>query len=98
MSTTDSGPWWRSAVIYQVYPRSFADGNGDGVGDITGLRARLPYLKGLGVDAIWLTPWYASPQVDGGYDISDHRAIDEAFGTLGDADPWSPRRTNSDCA
>jgi alpha-glucosidase len=79
-------PWWRDAVIYQVYIRSFADGNGDGIGDIAGLRARLPYLAGLGIDAIWLNPWYASPQVDGGYDISDHRAIDASFGTLAQAE------------
>lgn len=79
-------PWWRDAVIYQVYIRSFADGNGDGVGDIAGLRSRLPYLANLGVDALWLNPWYASPQIDGGYDISDHRAIDPVFGTLREAE------------
>ncbi|MFJ4849679.1 MULTISPECIES: glycoside hydrolase family 13 protein [unclassified Streptomyces] len=78
--------WWRDAVIYQVYPRSFADGNGDGMGDIPGVRERLPYLRDLGVDAVWLSPFYASPQADGGYDVADYRAIDPMFGTLHDAD------------
>ncbi|MGW7415752.1 glycoside hydrolase family 13 protein [Streptomyces sp. NPDC054863] len=77
--------WWRDAVIYQVYVRSFADGNGDGVGDLPGIRARLPHLAGLGVDAVWLTPFYASPQADGGYDVADYRAVDPLFGTLDDA-------------
>ncbi|TPQ15516.1 glycoside hydrolase family 13 protein [Streptomyces sporangiiformans] len=79
-------PWWRSAVIYQVYIRSFADGNGDGDGDIAGLRSRLPYLKALGVDALWINPWYKSPMADGGYDVADFRAIDPLFGTLADAE------------
>ncbi|WP_456846277.1 glycoside hydrolase family 13 protein [Cellulomonas sp. P5_C6] len=78
--------WWRGAVIYQVYPRSFADGNGDGTGDLAGLRAHLPYLRDLGVDAIWVTPWYVSPLADGGYDVADYRAIDPAFGTLEEAE------------
>ncbi|MDX3075306.1 glycoside hydrolase family 13 protein [Streptomyces sp. NPDC088354] len=78
--------WWRDAVIYQVYPRSFADGNGDGMGDIPGVRERLPYLRDLGVDAVWLSPFYASPQADAGYDVADYRAIDPMFGTLHDAD------------
>ena len=78
--------WWRSAVIYQIYPRSFADGNGDGTGDLAGLRARLPYLRDLGVDAVWVTPWYRSPLADGGYDVADYRAIDPAFGTLEEAE------------
>ncbi|HEY5836754.1 glycoside hydrolase family 13 protein [Streptomyces sp.] len=77
--------WWRDAVIYQVYIRSFADGNGDGLGDIAGLRARLPYLAGLGVDAIWINPWYPSPMADAGYDVADYRAIEPAFGTLDEA-------------
>ena len=77
--------WWRSAVIYQVYIRSFADGNGDGVGDITGLRSRLRYLADLGVDALWINPWYPSPMKDAGYDVSDFRAIEPVFGTLADA-------------
>jgi alpha-glucosidase len=78
--------WWRNAVIYQVYIRSFADGNGDGTGDLAGVRAHLPYLRELGVDAIWFTPWYASPLADGGYDVSDYRQIHPAFGGLADAE------------
>ncbi|WP_435739079.1 glycoside hydrolase family 13 protein [Cellulosimicrobium sp. PMB13] len=78
--------WWRSAVIYQVYVRSFADGNGDGTGDLAGVRSRLPYLRDLGVDAIWFTPWYVSPLADGGYDVADYRAIDPQFGTLAEAE------------
>jgi alpha-glucosidase len=78
--------WWRDAVIYQVYIRSFADGTGDGVGDIAGIRSRLPYLRDLGVDAIWITPWYPSPMNDGGYDVSDYRDIAAEFGTLASAD------------
>ncbi|MFI8461529.1 glycoside hydrolase family 13 protein [Kitasatospora sp. NPDC085464] len=78
--------WWRDAVIYQVYPRSFADSNGDGMGDLPGIRSRLPYLRDLGVDAVWLSPFYASPQADAGYDVADYRAVDPMFGTLLDAD------------
>ncbi|MEZ5085438.1 MAG: glycoside hydrolase family 13 protein [Tessaracoccus sp.] len=77
--------WWENAVFYQVYPRSFADSNGDGIGDIPGIRQHLPYLKKLGVDAIWVNPWYPSPQVDAGYDVADYRDIDPLFGTLDDA-------------
>ncbi|BCY08433.1 glycoside hydrolase family 13 protein [Actinoplanes sp. L3-i22] len=77
--------WWRDAVIYQVYVRSFADANGDGVGDLAGVRQRLPHLAGLGVDALWFNPWYASPQADAGYDVADYRAIDPLFGTLDEA-------------
>ncbi|WP_181768182.1 glycoside hydrolase family 13 protein [Streptomyces albidus (ex Kaewkla and Franco 2022)] len=90
-STAGPGPqqdrtgWWRNAVIYQVYPRSFADGNGDGMGDLAGVRSRLPHLAGLGVDAVWLSPFYASPQADGGYDVTDYRAVDGRFGDLSDA-------------
>jgi alpha-glucosidase len=79
-------PWWRHAVIYQVYPRSFADGNGDGEGDLAGLRSRLPYLVELGVDGIWMSPWYPSPMADGGYDVSDFTGIHPMFGTLEEAD------------
>ncbi|WP_030786787.1 glycoside hydrolase family 13 protein [Streptomyces sp. NRRL S-920] len=89
LAPTDSAPtreWWRDAVIYQVYPRSFADGNGDGMGDLPGITARLPHLRDLGVDAVWLSPFYASPQADAGYDVADYRAVDPMFGTLTDAD------------
>ncbi|WP_040165843.1 glycoside hydrolase family 13 protein [Microbacterium gorillae] len=82
----DDTDWWRSAVIYQVYVRSFADGNGDGTGDLAGVRARLPYLADLGVDALWFNPWYPSPLADGGYDVADYRGIDPRFGTLADAE------------
>ncbi|MGW6402256.1 glycoside hydrolase family 13 protein [Streptomyces sp. NPDC055134] len=78
--------WWRDAVIYQVYPRSFADSNADGMGDLEGIRARLPHLRDLGVDAVWLSPFYASPQADAGYDVADYRAVDPMFGSLLDAD------------
>jgi alpha-glucosidase len=79
-------PWWRGAAIYQLYVRSFADGNGDGIGDLAGVRAHLRYLAGLGVDAIWFNPWYPSPMSDAGYDISDYRGIEPTFGTLAEAD------------
>lgn len=78
--------WWRNAVVYQVYPRSFADGNGDGTGDLIGLREKLGYLRDLGVDAIWLSPFYTSPMADGGYDVADYRDVDRRFGTLDDFD------------
>ncbi|MFT7837952.1 glycoside hydrolase family 13 protein [Saccharothrix sp. BKS2] len=80
------GQWWRDAVVYQVYPRSFADSNGDGVGDLPGVRSRLPHLRDLGVDAVWLSPFYAGPQADGGYDVADYRAVDPVFGTSADAE------------
>jgi alpha-glucosidase len=81
-------PWHHTAVVYQVYLRSFADGNGDGIGDLAGLRDRLPYLARLGVDAVWLNPWYVSPMVDGGYDVADYRDIDPLFGTLAEAETF----------
>jgi alpha-glucosidase len=77
--------WWRDAVTYQIYIRSFADSNGDGKGDVEGIRSRLPYLKALGVDAIWITPWYPSPQNDHGYDVADYMDIEPDYGTLDDA-------------
>src|SRR5690242_7948769 len=78
--------WWRDAVIYQIYPRSFADANGDGIGDLPGIRSRLPYLRELGVDAVWLSPFYLSPQADAGYDVADYREVDPRFGRLADFD------------
>jgi alpha-glucosidase len=89
--TTKAAPasndqWWKGAVVYEIYPRSFQDSNGDGIGDLNGITSRLDYLKVLGVDAIWLSPIYPSPQVDFGYDISDYEAIDPAYGTLADFD------------
>jgi alpha-glucosidase len=86
MSPAGRRPWWRTAVVYEVYLRSFADSDDDGLGDVNGLRDRLPHLVELGVDALWITPWYPSPMADGGYDVSDHRGIDPRFGTLADAD------------
>ncbi|TFC29445.1 alpha-amylase [Cryobacterium sp. TMT2-18-3] len=78
--------WWRTAVIYQIYPRSFADANGDGMGDLTGITNRLPALRALGIDAIWLSPFYTSPQNDAGYDVADYCDVDPLFGTLADFD------------
>jgi len=83
---TGKQPWWQEAVVYEVYPRSFADTTGDGIGDLAGVRSRLPYLADLGVDAIWLTPFYPSPLADGGYDVSDYRDVDPRLGTLADFD------------
>ncbi|WP_029288241.1 alpha-glucosidase [Cellulomonas sp. HZM] len=79
-------PWWKSAVVYQVYPRSFQDSDGDGIGDLQGIRSRLDHLERLGVDVVWLSPVYRSPQADNGYDISDYRDVDPVFGTLDDLD------------
>src|SRR5215471_15658019 len=78
--------WWRDAVIYQVYPRSFADSDGDGMGDLPGITGRLPALADLGIDAVWLSPFYPSPQNDAGYDVADYRSVDPLFGDLGDCD------------
>jgi alpha-glucosidase len=79
-------PWWQHAVIYEIYPRSFQDSNGDGIGDLNGIAKRLTYLQELGVDAIWIAPFYPSPQVDFGYDISDYQGVDPQYGTLADFD------------
>ena len=85
--TTEKRPerkWWQQAVVYQIYPRSFQDSDGDGIGDIRGIISRLDYLRELGIDAIWLSPVYRSPQDDNGYDISDYQDIDPMFGSLAD--------------
>ena len=82
----EDADWWRRAVVYQIYPRSFQDSNGDGLGDIPGIISRLDYLDSLGVDVVWLSPIYRSPQDDNGYDISDYQDIDPMFGTLEDFD------------
>jgi alpha-glucosidase len=79
-------PWWRTAAIYQIYPRSFADSDGDGIGDLPGITAKVEYLRWLGVDAVWLCPFYPSPMVDFGYDVSDYTGVDPTFGTLADFD------------
>lgn len=85
-NATNTADWWRGAVIYQVYPRSFQDSNGDGIGDIKGITERLPYIAALGVDAIWLSPFFTSPMADMGYDVSDYCDVDPMFGTLQDFD------------
>src|ERR1044071_2081969 len=86
IGVTRRASWAREAVIYQVYVRSFADADGDGVGDLRGITSRLDYLAGLGVDAIWLTPFYPSPWADGGYDVADYRDVDAQLGSLADFD------------
>lgn len=86
LPTRSERAWWRDAVTYQIYIRSFADSNGDGKGDVDGIRSRLPYLKGLGIDAIWITPWYPSPQKDHGYDVADYMDIEPDYGTLANAE------------
>lgn len=86
--TLDDPTWWRHAVTYQIYPRSFADANNDGTGDVRGMITKLPHLKKLGVDAIWVSPWYPSPLWDGGYDVADYCDINPDFGTLADADEF----------
>jgi alpha-glucosidase len=85
-SARPGSEWWRSGVIYQIYPRSFADQNGDGMGDLPGITSRLPKLKELGIDAVWLSPFYTSPQKDAGYDVADYRDVDPLFGDLSDFD------------
>jgi len=79
-------PWWKHAVVYEIYPRSYQDSNGDGIGDLNGITSRLGYLEKLGVDAIWISPMYPSPQVDFGYDISNYESVDPQYGTLADMD------------
>ncbi|MGA8135595.1 MAG: alpha-amylase family glycosyl hydrolase, partial [Pseudomonas gingeri] len=77
-------PWWKHGILYEIYPRSFQDTNGDGIGDINGITSRLDYIQDLGIDAIWITPMYPSPQIDFGYDIADYTAIDPQYGTMAD--------------
>jgi alpha-glucosidase len=86
MADSTARPWWRDAVCYEIYIRSFTDAGGDGVGDLPGIRDRLPYLRDLGVDAVWITPFYPSPMADGGYDVADYRDVEPRFGTLADFD------------
>src|SRR5215217_3545767 len=86
MRSASERPWWESAVVYQVYPRSFQDSNGDGIGDLAGITQRLPYLAELGVTTVWLSPIFRSPMRDFGYDISDYRDVDPIFGSLADLD------------
>ncbi|WP_067185219.1 glycoside hydrolase family 13 protein [Microtetraspora niveoalba] len=86
MADRNTDPWWRDAVVYQVYPRSFADADGDGEGDLRGVRSRLDHLADLGVDAVWLSPFYPSPMADGGYDVADYLDVDPRYGTLADFD------------
>ena len=83
--------WWKEAVVYQIYPRSFADSNGDGMGDLPGITARMDSLAALGIDAIWLSPFMSSPQKDAGYDVSNYRDVDPLFGTLADFDDMVAR-------
>src|SRR5215207_3895837 len=85
-STRPEAPWWQRGVVYQVYPRSYQDSDGDGVGDLRGVTTRLDHVDWLGIDAVWLSPIFRSPMADFGYDISDYRDVDPMFGTLDDLD------------
>jgi len=92
--------WWRHGVIYQIYPRSFQDSNGDGIGDLPGIRQRLDHLVALGVDAVWISPIYPSPMADFGYDVADYCDIDPRFGSLQDYHPpegpaWAKRQVSA---
>ena len=91
-------PWWKHAVFYELYPRSFADSDNSGTGDLAGIASKLDYLKQLGVDAIWITPFYPSPQIDFGYDVSDFENIDPMYGTLDDFDHLQARAIVTGCA
>jgi len=86
MAAPATAPWWRHAVVYQIYPRSFQDSNGDGIGDLRGINQRLGYLQAIGIDAVWISPFYPSPMKDFGYDISNYTDVDPRFGTLADFD------------
>jgi 1,4-alpha-glucan branching enzyme len=90
--------WWRGAVIYQIYPRSFQDSNGDGIGDLPGIVERMDYLASLGVDALWVSPFFRSPMRDFGYDIADYRAVDPMFGELADFDQLIAKAHAAACA
>nr|WP_258065325.1 glycoside hydrolase family 13 protein [Rathayibacter sp. AY2B3] len=89
--TTEDALWWRQAAVYQIYPRSFADANGDGIGDLAGIIERIPYLRELGIDAVWLSPFYPSALADGGYDVADYRDVDPRIGTLAEFDEMTAR-------
>ncbi|QHC62125.1 alpha-amylase [Rathayibacter festucae] len=89
--TTEDAQWWRQAAVYQIYPRSFADANGDGIGDLAGILERIPYLRELGIDAVWLSPFYPSALADGGYDVADYRDVDPRIGTLAEFDELTAR-------
>ncbi len=91
-------PWWKHAVFYEVYPRSYMDSNNDGIGDLNGIASKMNYLKWLGVDAIWITPCFPSPQVDFGYDVSNYVDIDPMYGTLRDFDRMEEKGKKDGCA
>ena len=85
-NTQNEQKWWKEAIVYQIYPRSFKDSNGDGIGDLKGIISKLDYLKSLGINTIWINPFYQSPNDDNGYDISDYRNVNPEFGTMADFD------------